>query len=66
MNLHRARHRRSIYLKQCPRCGGDLGVKGDQYGDYISCLQCGYSADIGGDAGKVAELRMTMTRNNVA
>ena len=55
-----------MYLKQCPRCGGDLAVKGDQYGDYFSCLQCGYAADIGGDAGKVAELRMTMTRNNVA
>ena len=65
MNLHRAKSGRSIYLKGCPRCRGDLIVKSDQYGDYISCLQCGYTADIG-DAGKVAELRIRRRRDNVA
>ena len=65
MNLYRAKPGRSIYLKQCPRCRGDLSVKSDQYGDYISCLQCGYTAEIG-DADKVAELSITRLRDNVA
>ena len=38
---------KSIYLKQCPRCCGDIEAASDQYGRYIPCLQCGYMADIG-------------------
>ena len=34
------------FLKQCPRCGGDLTTDSDQYGDYVSCLQCGLCRDI--------------------
>lgn len=37
---------RSIYLKRCPRCRGDIHASRDQYGKYIHCLQCGYAADI--------------------
>ena len=37
---------RRIYLKQCPRCNGDIHAGNDQYGKYIHCLQCGYSADV--------------------
>ncbi len=36
----------SIYLKRCPRCGGDIHTARDEYGGYIHCLQCGYTADI--------------------
>lgn len=46
MNLHSANPDRTIYLKQCPRCKGDLSASRDQYGDYLHCLQCGYMADV--------------------
>ena len=34
------------FLKQCPRCSGDLTTDSDQYGDFVSCLQCGLCRDI--------------------
>ena len=33
-------------LKQCPKCNGDLVTDRDQYGDFVSCLQCGLCRDI--------------------
>ena len=30
------------WLKQCPRCQGDLRQESDIYGYYIACVQCGY------------------------
>jgi len=30
------------WLKYCPRCRGDLREEADQYGAFISCVQCGY------------------------
>ena len=30
------------WLKQCPRCRGDLRQESDIYGLYIACVQCGY------------------------
>ena len=30
-----------IWLKGCPRCGGDLLNESDPYGPYMLCLQCG-------------------------
>ncbi len=35
-----------FFLKQCPRCNGDLATNSDQYGEFVSCMQCGYSKDI--------------------
>ena len=31
-----------FWLKNCPRCHGDLFQERDQYGWYVSCLQCGH------------------------
>ncbi|MCL5074540.1 MAG: hypothetical protein M1136_02660 [Chloroflexi bacterium] len=31
-----------MWLKACPRCGGDLFVEDDVGESYIICLQCGY------------------------
>jgi uncharacterized protein YbaR (Trm112 family) len=31
-----------IWLKQCPRCRGDLVLDSDRYGMYVYCLQCGH------------------------
>ena len=45
MQAFRKQHK-VIYLKHCPRCGGDVQASEDVYGQYIHCLQCGYSDDI--------------------
>jgi lysine biosynthesis protein LysW len=34
------------WFKQCPRCGGDLVVENDQYGIFVSCMQCGMCKDV--------------------
>ena len=33
-------------LKSCPRCCGDLYVDQDQYGSFVSCIQCGLNREI--------------------
>lgn len=30
------------WLKNCPRCHGDLRAESDVYGKYVACVQCGY------------------------
>ena len=35
-----------IKFKVCPRCRGDLYLKEDVFGKYLSCLQCGYLRDV--------------------
>ena len=31
---------------RCPRCGGNQFHIKDQFGDYLSCLQCGRTVDV--------------------
>ena len=35
-----------IYFKSCIRCKGDLHIKGDFYGSFVQCLQCGWLRDL--------------------
>ena len=35
-----------IKFKVCPKCQGDLYLKEDTFGKYLSCLQCGYLQDV--------------------
>ena len=35
-----------FWFKRCPRCAGDLFEENDQYGSFITCMQCGFSKDI--------------------
>ena len=35
-----------IKFKGCPKCGGDLCSREDQYGKFLNCLQCGYLKDL--------------------
>lgn len=35
-----------LWLKSCPRCGGDLVLERDRYGPYIYCVQCGHELDV--------------------
>jgi len=30
-----------IKTNACRRCGGDLALERDQFGSYVSCIQCG-------------------------
>ncbi|MCH8801230.1 MAG: hypothetical protein IH963_10005 [Chloroflexi bacterium] len=39
-----------MYLKECPKCHGDLVAGGDRYGEYLSCIQCGYMRDVPAEA----------------
>ena len=34
-----------FWFKKCPRCSGDLYEEKDQYGHFITCMQCGFSKD---------------------
>jgi len=34
-----------MYLKECPKCYGDLVSGEDAHGRYLSCIQCGYMRD---------------------
>ena len=34
-----------FWFKQCPRCSGDLFEDKDQYGKFITCMQCGFAKD---------------------
>ena len=43
-----------IFFKGCPKCGGDLYLDSDIYGDYLNCLQCGYAADLAMESRAVA------------
>ena len=35
-----------MYLKECPKCHGDLLLSEDIHGQYVSCIQCGYLRDL--------------------
>ena len=41
-----------FWLKGCPRCAGDLFRNQDQYGFFVSCLQCGLSRDVSNQPGE--------------
>ena len=38
-----------IHFKACARCKGDVTVTNDWYGEYLHCMQCGWSKDVSGD-----------------
>ena len=35
-----------MYLRECPKCNGDLNAGEDVHGEYVSCMQCGYLKDV--------------------
>lgn len=35
-----------FWFKLCPRCSGDLFEDRDQYGKFITCMQCGLIRDV--------------------
>ena len=54
------------FLKQCPRCNGDLTTDSDQYGDFISCLQCGMCQDVVTDTSGPSAVGLRSTKSPVA
>ena len=51
----------TVWLKQCPRCGGDLYLQQDTYGKYADCLQCGRSYDVNKEGYLIIGLPVTAT-----
>ena len=45
-----------FWLKRCPRCSGDLYSDQDQYGAFVSCLQCGLARDVVSNLGEPVRL----------
>jgi hypothetical protein len=37
---------RMFWLKRFPRCSGDMFEQNDQYGNFVDCMQCGFSKDV--------------------
>ena len=35
-----------LKLNACPKCRGDLELRRDVYGMFVSCLQCGLQKDL--------------------
>lgn len=54
----------SLYLKSCPRCSGDLLDTRDIDGDYLRCLQCGFSREL--DPPKLVDRRIEGRRKRIA
>ena len=44
-----------IQFKRCPRCKGDLLSREDMYGEYLTCIQCGYLMDLNVPEMNIAE-----------
>ena len=40
------------WLKGCPRCCGDLHFSNDQYGPFVSCMQCGLNRQVYSEPGE--------------
>ena len=38
-----------FWFKLCPRCTGDLFEERDQYGSFVTCMQCGFHKDVPAD-----------------
>ena len=45
-----------FWLKGCPHCSGDLYVDQDQYGSFVSCLQCGLNREVCSQPGEPLEI----------
>ena len=45
-----------LLLKSCPKCKGDILLRNDFDGFFVSCIQCGYAKDF--DKAKVAEAKV--------
>ena len=45
-----------FWLKGCPRCCGDLHVGNDQYGLFVSCLQCGLNREVCSQPGEPLQI----------
>ncbi len=35
-----------LKFNACPKCSGDLEMRRDIYGMFVSCLQCGWQRDL--------------------
>lgn len=45
-----------FWLKGCPRCSGDVFVSHDQYGAFVTCIQCGLGKEVTSQPGQPFEI----------
>lgn len=46
-----------LRMKECPRCKGDMHSDQDRYGEYRSCIQCGYVLNLDSQDDDLSSLR---------
>lgn len=47
-----------FWLKQCPRCNGDLVAESDHFGSFVSCMQCGLCRDVPSERIDLSEISL--------
>lgn len=51
------------YWKPCPKCQtGTLKISGDQWGDYLRCINCGLTSDLPENCRTPDQVRMELLR----
>ena len=55
-----------VHLKGCPRCGGDIHINRDMYGEYRECLQCGLIQDIEKPDGSIRKVMAKSKKRRAA
>ena len=51
----------TVKFKACPKCHGDLQIKRDIYGLFVSCLQCGLQQDLDAPSAAVEAAKPAQT-----
>jgi len=49
-----------LYLRECPKCQGDMYLEKDHYGSFRQCLQCGMIKDLDVPVATVAQAAEAM------
>tara|TARA_Y100001936_G_scaffold249487_1_gene299919 strand:+ start:372 stop:545 length:174 start_codon:yes stop_codon:yes gene_type:complete len=55
-----------IYYKECIKCGGDMHIRQDTYGEFKECVQCGKVIDLSEIPVTVSSATAEATKSNEA
>ncbi len=55
-----------IYYKECIKCGGDMHIRQDTYGEFKECVQCGKVIDLSEIPITVSSATAEATKSNEA
>ena len=54
-----------FWLKNCPRCSGDIYSEKDSFGSYVACVQCGFQKDIPEQIHEMVDIRVLFPSTGV-